>query len=142
MQQMQVLREELELSRTTLCEREAEYASLHECFTAVHQSLSPLALAAAFSYNDAHTSSFSATPEQHRAQTERLFAHRATSHEDATAVANRVRELLQQTQAIYLRSEKQEVALRSEVESLMEGMRRQVHELQGRLAESKQVGGQ
>ena len=44
------------------------------------------------------TSAFSATPEHHRAQTERLFAGRVVGRDDAAAVSERTRELLQQAQ--------------------------------------------
>ena len=59
------------------------------------------------------------------------MTQRHVSGEDAQAVAARVRELLQQAKAVFLQAEKQEVAIKAEMDGTMDALRRSNRELQG-----------
>lgn len=89
-QQLSLLRDELEAARSAASQCESQYASLRASLVAIHQSLSPQALAAAFSYSEAHLAAFSAGPDEHRAAGGRLMADKWISEQDAEGVAERV----------------------------------------------------
>lgn len=70
---------------------------------------------------------------------QRLLNGGPVSDADAAALAGRVRVLLQQTQAVYLHAEKQDVARRTELDTHNDTLRRQLVELQDAHDSLKQV---
>ena len=110
---MSLIRAALEQSQAELHQQAEHCGRLHDCFIALHRVLGPQQLAAAFGHDDAHCRAFLAvggTEEEHRAVTERLAAQPLVTTADTAMMLARVKVLLQQTQAVYLRAEKQDVA--------------------------------
>eukprot|EP00798_Chlamydomonas_sp_ICE-L_P029415 gene29415-5765_t len=138
-QQIRVMRDDLESCRNALTLKDTNYAALRDTCISIYQALSPQALATTFSYSDSHTSAFSATAEMHREQTERLLSSRVLSKEDGDAVGCRVRELLREAQSMCLMGEKQEVAMRNDVDQMVTGLKVQVQQLQRQLQEESQM---
>ncbi|EFJ42063.1 hypothetical protein VOLCADRAFT_97975 [Volvox carteri f. nagariensis] len=92
------------------------------------------ALAAAFGYSEGLLSGFTAAASDYGAVADRLLSQREVAEEDATAVVQRVKELVTQTRSLYMASEKREVALTAETDQAMSALRQTNTEAEARLA--------
>ncbi|GFH28347.1 uncharacterized protein HaLaN_26824, partial [Haematococcus lacustris] len=133
--QLQVLRDEAADCQEQLTQLTNSHTALLHAALSVAQTIAHGPVAAAFSFQGRHLVRLTSGEQQHAQLIDRLTAAVAyprlnpISSDDAAALVARVRDLLHSAREVALHAERSEVALASETDVVVEGLRQQVQQL-------------